>query len=132
MENYTSEITYSSRELTPIEKIKYKDLTATVSLDEELKNLPDNRLEFKLELAFNVHVNNPKAKGNTEYDTMVIVDADTGVRYRTSSTSFMNALGEIGRELIANSIDISTLTLVAYTRPSKNFTGKSFLTCAIA
>ena len=131
-ETYESTITFTTRELNPIEKIKLKDLTATVALDDELKSVPDHKLTFVPELVVVVSVHNPKAKSNTDYDTLVFTDSETGVRYRTSSNSFKAAVLDIVGELIAEGIDPHTVLLVAYTRPSKNFTGKDFLTCAIA
>lgn len=130
--NYESSITFASRDLSPIEKIKLKDLTATVALDDELKSIPDHKLTFTPELVVVVSVHNPKAKSNTDYDTLVFTDSETGVRYRTSSTSFRSAVLDILNDLIAADINPNTVPLVAYTRPSKNFTGKDFLTCAIA
>lgn len=130
--NYESSITFSSRDLSPIEKIKLKDLTATVALDDELKSIPEHKLTFTPELVVVVSVHNPKAKSNTDYDTLVFTDSETGVRYRTSSTSFKLAVLDIMNDLIAADINPNTVPLVAYTRPSKNFTGKDFLTCAIA
>lgn len=130
--SYESTITFASRDLTPIEKIKLKDLTATVALDDELKSTPDHKLTFTPELVVVVSVHNPKAKSNTDYDTLVFTDSETGVRYRTSSSSFKSAVLDIMKDLIAADINPNTVPLVAYTRPSKNFTGKDFLTCAIA
>lgn len=130
--NYESSITFASRDLSPIERIKLKDLTATVALDDELKSIPDHKLTFTPELVVVVSVHNPKAKSNTDYDTLVFTDSETGVRYRTSSTSFKLAVLDIMNDLIAADINPNTVPLVAYTRPSKNFTGKDFLTCAIA
>ena len=130
--NYESSITFASRDLSPIEKIKLKDLTATVALDDELKSTPDHKLTFTPELVVVVSVHNPKAKSNTDYETLVFTDSETGVLYRTSSTSFKSAVLDIMNDLLAADISPNTVPLVAYTRPSKNFTGKEFLTCAIA
>lgn len=131
-ETYESTITFTTRELNPIEKIKLKDLTATVALDDELKSIPDHKLTFTPELIVVVNVHNPKAKSNTDYETIVFTDSETGVRYRTSSNSFKTAVLDIVNELIAAGVEPKTVPLVAYTRPSKNFTGKDFLTCTIA
>lgn len=131
-ETYESTITFTTRELNPIEKIKLKDLTATVALDDELKSIPDHKLTFTPELIVIVSVHNPKAKSNLDYETLVFTDSETGVRYRTSSMSFKSAVLDIVHDLILENINPNTVPLVAYTRPSKNFTGKDFLTCTIA
>lgn len=129
---YESAIVYSSRELTPIEKIKMKDLGNTLSLDEELDTAQDNKLILKIELALLIDIKNSRSKsGNTNYSVTVVVDADTGIRYRTSSESFTNSLSDIIDELGDNDIPLTDVSIVAYRKPSKNYSGKNFLTCAL-
>lgn len=130
---YESKIVYSSRELTPIEKIKLKDLGNTLSLDEELDTSDGNKIVFKLELVLLIDIKNSRSKsGNTNYSVTVVVDADTGIRYRTSSESFTNAISEIIDDLADNDIPLTDVSIVAYRKPSKNYSGKNFLTCALA
>lgn len=130
---YESNIAYSSRELTPVERIKMKDLGSTLSLDEELDTAPDNKIVFKIELVLLIDIKNLRSKsGNTNYAVTVIVDADTGIRYRTSSESFTNALSDIVDDLAKNNIPLTDVSFVAYRKPSKNYSGKNFLTCTLA
>lgn len=130
---YESKIVYSSRELTTIERIKLKDLGNTVSLDEELDAAQGNKIVFKIELVLRIDIKNSRSKsGNTNYVVTVVVDADTGIRYRTSSESFANALSDIVDELADNNIPLTDVSIVAYRKPSKNYSGKNFLTCALA
>lgn len=130
---YESRIKFASRELNAIEKIKMKDLAATLSLDDELKNVEGNRILITPDLLLEIDIHNPKSKGGSDdYTVFVIVDGETGVRYRTSSESFKNAILDIWCELNEAGVALSEIKLLAFRKPSKNFAGKDFLTCTIA
>lgn len=130
---YESHIKFASRDLNPIEKIKMKDLASTLSLDDELKNAEGNKLLISPDLLLEIEIHNPKAKGGSEdYTVFVVVDGETGVRYRTSSESFKVAISDIWRELTEAGVAPTEIKLLAFRKPSKNFAGKDFLTCTIA
>lgn len=132
-ENYTSKITFSSRDLSPLEQVKYRDLSNTAALDKELADPANNgRLTLTPSLIFNVDVHNPKSKNSNDYSCTVIEDSETGVRYRTSSESFRSALAEILDGLKEVGIDPHTVPLAIYTVASKNYQGKNFITVSIA
>lgn len=125
MEGYTAKIAYSSKELTAKEKIALKDTTACISLDEATA---EN--ELVIEYAFHVilDVHNEKSD-NKDYRKAVVV-TKTGERYVTGSDSFTNALNDIVNEMIEAG-EGDNITLKVYRRESKNYKGKSFITCSI-
>ena len=128
MNGYEAKITYASRDLTAKERIRIKDFTHAIQLDDAV--LPDQPLVIDYDYHVRVTVHNEHAKGdNKDYDKLVICDK-AGNAYITGSESFTTAMEDILHEMneVAPGEDIS---LECYTVPSKNFQGKCFLTCTI-
>ena len=129
--DYNARIINSSRELTAKEKIMLKDFNDCTGLDGVVTE--GNPLTIKVDTMVTVAVHNEKANGDKDYETTVIV-ADDGTKYSTSSKSLNEAISDIMDE-IADSEDEElkdNLVIRIFKKPSKNYSGKFFLTAVLA
>lgn len=123
MEGYKVTITYSSLEnMSARERIKLKDTSDALSLDELTTEAP---LVISPEYYAVLDVHNEYAKGDKDYSQYVVVD-DEGNKYVTGSDSFYSAFKEIADEMEDEKYEIKI-----YRKPSKNYSGKDFITCSI-
>ena len=126
MKGYKAEITYTSTELSARDKIKLKDMTNAISLDEAVTD--DTPLVICPDIWAELAIHNDNAK-DKDYKKYVIICAD-GNKFQTGSESFWSAFMSIVEELVecgeANDFEIEI-----YRKPSKNYSGKSFLTCSL-
>lgn len=120
---YSASIKESSRELTAKERIMLKDTTSAVKLDQATQ-VEDIHISVDSYAILNIH--NDKATP-TDYDNYVIMDKN-GTKYVTGSQSFWNAFMDIFSEMENESEEWS---IRVYRHPSKNYSGKDFITCAI-
>ena len=130
MTGYEAKIVFSSKELTAREKIKLKDLTNAVQLDEATQNADfegAGNLVITPDYYAEIAVHNEKSDSK-DYTKFVVVDK-SGNKYVTGSESFMNAFLEIFNEMQGENEEYS---IEVYRMPSKNYKGKEFLTCSIA
>ena len=127
--NYSVVIEESSRELTAKERVMFKDLgnaTKLNTLAEEanasgVKAIIENIKDF---VVINVH---NEASEDVDYKNYVIVDG-TGEKYYTGSTPFWNSFKAIYDEMAESGEEWGIqLNLI----PSKNYTGKTVLTCSL-
>lgn len=120
---YKVTIKECSKELTAREKLFVKDNSNAVRLDTATA---EGALNIEPDYYAILSVYNEKAE-DTEYNQYVVVDT-AGVKYITGSESFFKAFLEIfetmADETEAYSIDV-------YRMESKNYKGKSFITCSI-
>lgn len=116
-------IAEASRELTPYEKVKFKDLTDAVKID----SVAEEGFEINPDFYVVLDVVNEKSKDNPKYKNYVVVDKD-GTKYVTGSQSFWNAFTDIFGDMAEFSTDYAVRV---YRRESKNYTGKYFLTCSL-
>ena len=125
MTGYEAKITYSSKELTAREKIKLKDLTNAVQLDEATQNAEfENAGNLVITPAYyaEVSVHNEKS-GTKDYVKFVVVDTN-GTKYVTGSESFITAFKDIVDEMTdagEENFDIEVYRLES----------KSFITCSL-
>ena len=128
--DYSAKIINSSRELSAKERITLKDFNDCVGLDGVVtENTP---LVIKVDLMVTVAVHNERANGDKDYETVVLVTED-GTKYSTSSKSLAEAVSDIVDEL-ADSDDDSlkdNLSIKIFKKPSKNYSGKYFLTAVL-
>lgn len=120
---YSASIKESSRELTAKERIMLKDTTSAVKLDQATQ-VEDIRISVDSYAILNIH--NDKATP-TDYENYIILDKN-GTKYVTGSQSFWNAFMDIFTEMENESEEWS---IRVYRHPSKNYSGKDFITCAI-
>lgn len=126
MKGYEVNIVSATKELSPKEKIKLKDLSNSINLDNA------TQAEGKLVINYDYHVileiHNEKSKDRKDYQNVVVVDKD-GTKYNTGSESFLTTLEDItGEMLSAGEEDFS---IEVYRKDSKNYKGKQFITCSV-
>nr|DAW55014.1 MAG TPA: ssDNA binding protein [Caudoviricetes sp.] len=126
MEGYKVEIAHSTKELTVREKIRIKDLSNAIQLDDVTQKEGNVVIDFDYYVILKVH--NEFSKDDKDYNKFVIVDKG-GNKFVTGSESFMTSLEGIVDEMAdAGETDFE---IEVYRKDSKNYTGKQFLTCTI-
>jgi len=126
MEGYKVEIVHSTKELTVREKIRIKDLSNAIQLDDATQQEGNIVIDFDYYVILKVH--NEFSKDDKDYNKYVIVDK-SGNKFVTGSESFMTSLEGIVDEMAdAGETDFE---IEVYRKDSKNYTGKQFLTCTI-
>ena len=126
MTQYEVTIRESSKELTPKERIKIKDLSNSQNLDALTQNEESVVINYAYHVILDIH--NEKSKDRPDYQNIVVVDKD-GNKFNTGSNSFITALEEIIDEMAdAGEEDIE---IEIYRKPSKNYKGKDFITCSV-
>ena len=123
MTGYSVRIAEVSRELSAKERIKLKDTTDAIKLDEATQS-GEIIIEPSLYAVLEVH--NEKSD-NVDYENYVLVDKN-GDKYVTGSVSFWSSFMEIASEMEDAGEEYA---IKAYRVPSKNYKGKEFLTCSV-
>lgn len=127
MSDYSARVSFTSKEVSARERIKLKDTGNYTKLDEATQ-IEDVIIDIDYYAIVDVH--NEKAQsGNKDYQQVVTVDKN-GTYYSTGSTSYLNALENIMSEL-EDEGDNGEISIKVYRRPSKNRTGKDFITCSL-
>ena len=127
--DYSTKITSASRELTVKEKITLKDFNDCTGLDTIVSN--ENGFIIDPDVIVEVEVHNERAKDDKDYTTIVILDKD-GTKYSTSSNSLRDSISDIMDELNGLSEeDKKDLKIKVFKKPSKNYSGKYFLTATV-
>ena len=127
--DYNVTIREASGELSTVEKIKMKDTSGAIRLDDATKIEPVV-IDVAAWAVLDIH--NERTKGadsNKDYTVLVIVD-ETGERYTTGSNSFITAFFDIEAEL-SEAGELDKFRIKAYRLPSSNYKDKEFLTCSI-
>lgn len=123
MNGYEVKIVNCNKELTARERIKLKDTTNAVALDEATEG---SSLIISPSIWAELEIHNERNKdGNTDYTKYVIID-EAGTKYVTGSESFWTSFREIAAEMGDEAFDIE-----AYKVDSKNYKGKQFISCSI-
>lgn len=126
MKGYEVNIVSSTRELSPKEKIKLKDLSNSINLDNATQAEGKVVIDYDYHVLLNIH--NEKSKDRKDYQNVVVVDKD-GTKYNTGSESFLTTLEDITDEMLdAGETDFS---IEVYRKDSKNYEGKQFITCSV-
>lgn len=126
MKGYEVNIVSATRELSPKEKIKLKDLSNSINLDNATQAEGKVVINYDYHVILNIH--NEKSKDRKDYQNVVVVDKD-GTKYNTGSESFLTTLEDItGEMLSAGEEDFS---IEVYRKDSKNYKGKQFITCSV-
>lgn len=126
MEGYSVKVITASKELTAKEKIRIKDFTNALQLDDIIQGNEHFMLDYDYHVVMEVH--NEKTKNqNKDYRKVVIVDR-AGKAYVTGSESFLTAMEDIVSEMSETGEDFA---LDCYKVDSKNFQGKQFITCTV-
>lgn len=123
MTGYSVSIKTTSRELSAKERIKLKDTTDAIKLDDITQA---EAITIKPSLYAELDIHN-EMSDNKDYKAYVIVD-ENGTKYVTSSNSFWTSFMDIAIEMENEEEDWA---IKIYRMPSKNYKGKEFITCSI-
>ena len=122
--DYSAKIIESSRELSNKEKVMFKDTSSCVKLNDVC--LPGEDVTINVDLWVVLEIHNEKTQ-DKDYRNFILVDRD-GTKYVTGSQGFWNTFCDIWDDMEDCNEDWS---LNVFRRPSKNYSGKEFLTCCI-
>lgn len=123
MNGYKVEIKEASVELTAKQRIALKDTTGALKLDEATQEAV---VLINPAMWAVLAIHNEKSS-NPDYFNYIVVDKD-GTKYVTGSESFWSTFYGIWEEMQGEAEEWG---IRAYRSPSKNFTGKDFITCSI-
>lgn len=123
MKDYKVTIASARKALSGKEKVMVKDFTNALSIDEHTNN---GSLVLTIENVIECDVHNP-ASEDKDYKKYVIIDG-TGNKYVTGSESCITTLLDILDEMEG---DNEPFEIEFYKKESKNYKGKSFITCSI-
>ena len=123
MEGYSVSVIESSKELSAKERVACKDTAGCTGLDDATR-LDDVIIEPDFWVRLSVH--NEKSM-DKDYEKFIIVAKD-GTRYVTGSESFVSAFMDIVSEMDGTGEEYA---IKVHRMPSKNYSGKEFLTCSI-
>lgn len=130
MADYSVTIAEVSKELSPKERIAFKDLNNAYKFDDLFNDENELVKNGGLVIAPShwglLKIHNEKSE-NKDYDTYVIVDKD-GQKYYTSSKSFWSSFNDILTEMVGVDEEWS-IEVTAH--PSQNYKGKSYFTASI-
>lgn len=124
MNGYSVKVVECTKDLTAKERVKIKDTTNAIKLDEATQG-------GAIVIAYDYHavlaIHNEKLD-DPDYQQYVVVDT-AGNKYVTGSESFFTAMTEIVDEMSA--AGETDYELEVYRMDSKNYKGKQFITCSI-
>ena len=126
MKGYEVNIVSSTKELSPKEKIKLKDLSNSINLDNATQAEGKVVIDYDYHVILEIH--NEKSKDRKDYQNVVVVDKD-GTKYNTGSESFLTTLEDITGEML--SAGEENFSIEVYRKDSKNYKGKQFITCSV-
>lgn len=121
--DYEVKIRSTSKELSAKDRIKIKDTTNAIHLDDATA---EGAIILSPDYYAVLDIHNEKSE-DKDYTQIVLVDV-AGNKYVTGSTSFLTAFENIASEMA--DID-EEYQIEVYRRESKNYKGKSFITCSI-
>ena len=123
MAGYNVELIAASKELTKRETVILKDTSDAVRLD---MATAEGDLLIDVAMWAELSIHNEKSRdGNKDYPNFVIVSTD-GTKYVTGSANFWQSFRQIMDDMEGEEV-----TIKIFRRPSKNYAGKSFLSCAL-
>lgn len=129
MEGYSVTIRETSKQLSAKERIKVKDTTQAISLD-DVTQQGDFILYPDAYVILDVHNEKAKEGNSKDYVKYIVIDK-AGIAYTTGSESFFTSLKSIMEEMEAEAPD-EEYSVTVYRRESKNYKGKTFITCGIS
>lgn len=123
MTGYSVDIVESNKQLTAKERIKVKDTTSAIRLDEATQY---EAIDINPDTYAVLHIHNENSDNN-DYTTYIVIDKD-GTKYVTGSESFWSSFMNIYEEMDGEQEEWG---IKVYRAPSKNYKGKDFITCTI-
>jgi hypothetical protein len=123
MDGYKVEIINSSKELSAKERILMKDTSSAIKLDDATQQ---GKVHIKPTAYVVLAIHNEKSD-NKDYENYLVLD-ENGDKYVTGSESFWSSFKDIWDDMSGESEEWA---IEAYRLPSKNRSGKDFITCSI-
>lgn len=129
MEGFSAKIVDASRDLTAREKISLKDFSDAISLDEATQDGP---IVVVPDVLVTLEIHNEHSAGDKDYKKHVLLDTE-GNKYVTGSDSFQTAMCELLNDIADLKADgeEEEFSIKIYRRKSKNYAGKTFITCSL-
>ena len=124
MTGYEVTIKEASMELTAKERIRLKDTTNAIKLDTATDEAP---LTISPKAFAILSIHNEKSDSK-DYTKFLVVDTN-GTKYVTGSESFITAFKDIVDEMAEAGEE--GYDIEVYRMESKNYKGKSFITCSL-
>lgn len=124
--NYKATISFCSKELDARERIRTKDVSDAIKLDEATQDVPSIDIDVDYYAVLDIH--NEKSDSQ-DYKNYIVIAKD-GQKYVTGSDSFYKSFIDIVEELAEDGI--TDFTIKVYRHDSKNYAGKQFITCSLA
>ena len=121
---FTVEVVNCSKELSKKEQVMIKDLTKCENLNDIVT---EQAIVIKPVMTAELKVHNEHSNDNKDY-TVYIVQDESGSVYKTGSKSFFTTLLNIIDDM--SGCDEEWAVNI-YTKPSKNYKGKGFITCSV-
>ena len=128
MEGYSVKIREASRDLTAKEKIALKDYSNATALDSALNDIDVLTITPVAYVVLDVH--NEKSKQDKDYVKYLIID-NAGNKFVTGSESFFTSFKDIF-DTMSSEAPGEEYSIDVLKKPSQNYKGKSFITCALA
>lgn len=128
MEGYSVKIREASRDLTAKEKIALKDYSNATPLDTALNDIDVLTITPAAYVILDVH--NEKSKQDKDYVKYVLID-NAGNKFVTGSESFFTSFKDIF-DTMSTEAPGEEYSIDVLKKPSQNYKGKSFITCALA
>lgn len=128
MEGYSVKIREASRDLTAKEKIALKDYSNATPLDTALNDIDVLTITPVAYVILDVH--NEKSKQDKDYVKYVLID-NAGNKFVTGSESFFTSFKDIF-DTMSTEAPGEEYSIDVLKKPSQNYKGKSFITCALA
>jgi hypothetical protein len=116
---FKASVVTANKELSKREKVMLCDTSDAERIDQAIA---DGALILHPSVWAELHIE----AGDKEYPNYVVVDADTGMKYVTGSLNFWNAFMSI-----ADAMEGEDFSVKVYGKPSKNYSGKNFITCSL-
>lgn len=127
MEGYSVKIRESSKKLTVKEMLAAKDFSNAVSIDTALEG--NDSLIINPDYYAILDVHNERSKNEKDYVKYIVIDK-SGTKYTTGSNSFFTSFEDIFKTMQENAPD-EDYSIECLRKPSKNYAGKTFITCSI-
>ena len=121
---FNVEVVYCSKELSKKEMVMLKDLTRCESLNDIVT---EQAIVIQPTMTAELKVHNEHSKDNKDYTVYIVQDKD-GTTYKTGSKSFFTTLTDIIEDMEDSEEEWA---VNVYTKPSKNYKGKDFITCSV-
>ena len=122
---YVTIVDTSYENMTKKQEVQLKDTQDAVSIDSLVT--PSEPLVIEPEAWATLYIHNEKAKGDTDYTQLIIIDKE-GAKFSTGSEAFKEAFLDIFSDMHGTDEEWS---VKCYKKPAKNYPGSYMLMASI-